>query len=305
MSSVCRLCHKEANLLQSHVVPSFVFKWLKDTSVTPYMRTSREPNKRVQDGLKLPWLCAECEQQLGTYETQFANQIFHPTTQSGSRRISYGDWLLKFCVSISWRAVLLANEEGAFAELSQTHREAAVEALGRWHSFLRGTVPHPGRFEQHLLVFDDIETYSGGTLPANINRYLLRSVEMDIPSREDFAFTFVKMGPFAIIGFINLARPREWSGAKVHVRQGIIGPTRYVLPPYVYEYLMMRAQKFGDIPGSMSERQRTIADGTTATILERDRDRIQGSHWMKAMRRDIEMFGDEALNVGWPPPSRD
>jgi hypothetical protein len=300
MNGICRLCQREADLRGSHVVPAFAFKWLKDTSATPYMRTSQESNTRVQDGLTMPWLCSECEQRLGVHEAQFASKIFHPTTQNGSQRIPYGEWLLKFCVSISWRALLLASEQGLLGELSEIQRAPAVEALQTWHSFLRDLVPHPGKFEQHLLVFDEISSYEGGPLPANINRYALRSIEMDIPSTKDFAFTFVKMGPFAILGFLYLAKPREWSGVKVHVRHGVVGPTRYVLPLSFYDYLMGRARKHGGITEHMSGRQRVVADKTTSTIIERDRERILGSHWMKAMRRDAEMFGDEAFKVGWP-----
>ena len=64
----------------------------------------------MQDGIKLYWLCRTCEQMLGNWERQFASTIFHPITKNGSHLIAYSDWLLKFCVSISWRALLWAKE---------------------------------------------------------------------------------------------------------------------------------------------------------------------------------------------------
>jgi hypothetical protein len=141
MKTICRLCQREADLLESHVVPAFVFKWLKDTSPTPFMRTSREPNRRVQDGLTQPWLCSDCEQALGTHEAQFASKIFHPTTQNGSHKIRYDESLLKFCVSISWRALLLASDKHPLDKFSETQRAAAAEALQAWNGFLRGLAP--------------------------------------------------------------------------------------------------------------------------------------------------------------------
>ncbi|MDQ6987940.1 MAG: hypothetical protein Q9M25_09070, partial [Mariprofundaceae bacterium] len=61
MKGTCRLCGQEQDLQKSHVIPSFVYKWLKETSGTGFFRFGMEPNKRVQDGHKFYWLCKECE----------------------------------------------------------------------------------------------------------------------------------------------------------------------------------------------------------------------------------------------------
>ncbi len=54
MQGKCRLCGKNADLQESHIIPSFVYRWLKDSSGTGYLRFGPEPNKRVQDGYKNP-----------------------------------------------------------------------------------------------------------------------------------------------------------------------------------------------------------------------------------------------------------
>ena len=51
--SECALCLKEKTLCDSHIIPSFVYKWLKDTSATGYLRNGNSPNLRQQDGLKI------------------------------------------------------------------------------------------------------------------------------------------------------------------------------------------------------------------------------------------------------------
>jgi len=79
--SSCRLCDVTNALQESHILPGFVYRWMKETSATGYLRFGQQPNLRVQDGLKLHLLCADCEQRLNEWETQFANQIFHPMTQ--------------------------------------------------------------------------------------------------------------------------------------------------------------------------------------------------------------------------------
>lgn len=300
MQGICRLCQQPADLQGSHIIPSFVFRWAKDTSPTPFMRTSNDPERRTQDGIKKHWLCSDCEQELGVHEAQFASTIFHPITKNGSHRVAYSEWLLKFCVSISWRALLLASEKTSLSDFSDIERQASNDALHAWREFLCGRSPHPGQFEQHLLVFEDIKSYSGGPLPANMNRYALRSIELDVARSNDLGFTFVKMGPFAVLGFFNLAKPHEWSGGKIHVAQGMVGPTTYTLPISFYDYLIERARKYGAVMENLSDRQRAVADKTTAAGIMNNKEKLLGSHWMNAMQRDVDLFGDEAFKAGWP-----
>ena len=89
MTGVCELCGKQADLLQSHVIPAFVFKWLKQAG---HIRYAETPNRRSQDGPKRDWLCRECEDLFNSFETPFAGQIFHPynndpTTLGSLRRM--------------------------------------------------------------------------------------------------------------------------------------------------------------------------------------------------------------------------
>src|SRR5260370_38660106 len=99
----CRLCGETKELQESHILPGLVYRWIKETSATGYLRFGQQPNLRVQDGLKLHLLCDDCEQRFNQWETQFANQIFHSMTQRKAGRASYGTWLLLFCASVSWR----------------------------------------------------------------------------------------------------------------------------------------------------------------------------------------------------------
>ena len=98
----CSFCAKNGELRDSHVLPAFVYRWLRKRSGTGHIRHTENPNRRVQDGLKLPWLCALCEAKFSQYETAFATKLFHPWNK-GVVRINYTDWLLKFCTSVSWR----------------------------------------------------------------------------------------------------------------------------------------------------------------------------------------------------------
>jgi|SRR5271157_4948741 len=56
----CLLCKKSDNLCNSHIFPQFFIGWLKKTSITGYLRNAYNINLRVQDGTKMPLLCANC-----------------------------------------------------------------------------------------------------------------------------------------------------------------------------------------------------------------------------------------------------
>jgi hypothetical protein len=119
MLELCRLCGHERELQESHVVPAFVFKWLKETSSTGSLRFGQQPNKRVQDGYKQRWLCLDCEGRLNVWETQFATQLFHPVNQDGGDNIRYGEWLMKVCVSVSWRTLLMMKENNWLSQFCE------------------------------------------------------------------------------------------------------------------------------------------------------------------------------------------
>jgi hypothetical protein len=45
------LCGETNELRESHILPGFVYPWMKETSATGYLRFRQQPNVRVQDGL--------------------------------------------------------------------------------------------------------------------------------------------------------------------------------------------------------------------------------------------------------------
>ena len=102
MDGICAFCNVEDRLRESHVLPAFVYRWLRSRSGVGHIRRTDSPNRRVQDGVKLQWLCDDCETLFSGYETAFATKLFYPW-QDGTNRIAYNEWLLSFCVSISWR----------------------------------------------------------------------------------------------------------------------------------------------------------------------------------------------------------
>jgi hypothetical protein len=92
----CRLCQQQAELKLSHILPAFIFRWLKETSGGGHLRHGMEPNRRIQDGLKRYWLCSPCEGRLNLSETAFATKLSHPYIEASGKQFTYSGWLIHF-----------------------------------------------------------------------------------------------------------------------------------------------------------------------------------------------------------------
>lgn len=247
--------------------------------------------------MKRPWLCRECEDRLNSVETPFANEIFRPLIADSGARVPYGSWMLKFCVSLSWRVLLRVKEEGHDIEhYSDIQKQAIDEALSVWAKVLLEDLPHPGQYEQHFVPITGIADFSGSPPPRNINRYLMRAVAMDLAGGETTLLVLTKLGPFLVIGMLAKRSNEEWQGTKVRVRGGMIQPQTYTLPYALWEYLTEKAEEVAQINRSMSPAQRSkISDA-----FWKDIERTRQSGWVKAMGLDVDLFGDDAFD---PPVS--
>lgn len=214
----CRLCGETKELQESHILPGFVFRWMKETSATGYLRFGQQPNLRVQDGLKVHLLCGDCERRFNRWETDFANRIFHPMTQGDAARASYGPWLLLFCASVSWRVLVYHMDTTQLHSVPDALLPIAERAELIWREFLLGSRPRPQEHEQHILPLagGSVESYTHSEMPPNINRYLFRAPDMTVASNDRDAFTYAKLGPFIILGFIAMPRPKQWVGTRVN-----------------------------------------------------------------------------------------
>jgi hypothetical protein len=83
----CALCDKEADLRVSHIIPRFVSIWLKRTSATGFLRGVKNPEQRMQDLPKFPFLCGDCEQNFSKLENYFAKNIFYPVLNEKKKKL--------------------------------------------------------------------------------------------------------------------------------------------------------------------------------------------------------------------------
>ncbi|MGQ0556588.1 MAG: hypothetical protein ACT4PN_11675 [Nitrospiraceae bacterium] len=225
-------------------------------------------------------------------ETHFANKVFYPYTSDSSSRIIYGDWLLRFCVSVSWRVLQFYKEKLSLNSLGSDEALRITEAEATWKAFLLGQRPHPGSFRQHLLPFDAIESITfTQDLSPNLNRYLMRTTDMDLCGGDTASFVYSKLGPFVILGFIRQDRPNQWQGSTVHLKTGQMEPRKYTINRGLFDYLNARARLVAELQSGISPRQAQKSDEARRANVEN----YVGSDEFLAMLNDLRMFGEAAF----------
>ena len=207
----------------------------------------------------------------------------------------YKDWLLRFAVSLSWRVLKYCHGVNSEAIYTENQLMLIAQADETWRNFLLMRRPHPGKFEQHLLVFTPQTGDLSVDLPNNINRYLLRGLEMDIVGNDKSLMTFAKMGPFALFGHIQ--KPEgTWQNTKIHVKEGRVEAGRFQAPPLFGNFFIDRAKGNSDaLNEGMSATQRQKAQDELNKAIMRDPEAFLSTHHGKTMMADAKLFGENAI----------
>jgi hypothetical protein len=292
MIGVCRLCLNTKDLKMGHIVPKFVWRWLRNP-VPGGLRINRRPNQRIQDGPKAYLLCDDCEQLLSEWEKLFSERLFLPlhNPEPVTKPIEYEEWALKFAVSVTWRVLTFFLGEGGADNFTPLQQKLTAKALKTWRLFMLGKISNPGRFEQHLLPVDVIASYRGPQISPYLNRYLLRNIHIDLISTENSAYVYTKMCRLVLFGRIQEEYPSQWRGMKLNLRHGDIRPRDYHLPAGIADYMNRKADQVKQVLDSLSPKQQEIID----TSIKKNADLIANSEIFRAVQYDIAYSGKKAF----------
>ena len=284
----CALCGTIAPLEVSHIIPQFVYRWLKETSGTGYLRFGPAINRRVQDGTAVPMLCGTCEDRFSVWETKFARLVFHPFVSGSLGVVKYDDWLLKFAVSVCWRILEDGHRDNRLGHFRGRWATQLPSCRETWKQFLLRTRADVGEHHVHMLRWDGVTGGEGPALPTNINRYLRRAVEMDVACSDDEAFVYAKLGPIFLLGMIDYPGPRQWRGTRIYL-EGKIKPGDFLAPAQYRDFIFRRARRMAELEGQISPRQ--MRNITNATKPER----LADSGTFNATEMDYRLFGEETF----------
>lgn len=292
MQKICRLCQIGTDLKRSHLIPKFVYSWHRESSPS-YLRAAIKPNVRIQDGYKEKLLCGKCELLLSSWENLFYSNIFRKYhADSGSKySLEYRDWALKFCVSLSWRALIYLYDLNP-KDFTKRENENIVACLESWGNFILGKSDNPGKYEQHLLPLDLIKGSPTGALSSFINRYLVATTDVDLLRSTKDIIVYVKMFKFILFGFVEISKPKNWVGMKIHVHKGDIGGTKiYKMPIEIINYINERANMCLDMNNGLSSNQKDII----GIHIKNNIDKYIGSDIHKAFYSDLKQHGKAAF----------
>lgn len=286
MMGVCRLCGTSSELQCSHIIPSFIFNWLKSTSATGHIRYGEEINKRVQDGLKAYWLCSECEQMIGRFENYYATSIFRPI-MNGEHTVCYDHNLLKFAVSLSWRVLSHFYENNLLNHFNVNQLNRAEDALIKWQEILRNKTNNPKTFEQHHYNFSGSILGLNDQIHTNIHRYLQRSIEIDVLTYDEISLVYTKLPCILIIGYISLNCSGRFRCSRVCTKSGKLAPSKYNFPKELCEAICDKAKASKNLLNSISETQKNKINKSYLENIQK----VVDSETIKSFNRDMQITG--------------
>ena len=131
--NICRLCLKEAELRNSHILPEFLYGNLYDEKHRTLL-ISRGDEKVIQKGLREKLLCQSCETKLSKYE-QYAKEIIDEIpnfAKDDNLGLIYSDGvdyvkLKLFQLSILWRASISSHV--AFSQVNLGSHENIIRTM--------------------------------------------------------------------------------------------------------------------------------------------------------------------------------
>lgn len=215
--NICKFCKEKEAIENSHIIPSFIYKWLKDTSSTGFIRTTNEPNKREQDGLKSPLLCSTCECEFAEFENSFKKEIFSKLAnyrKTCPQQLEISESTRKMIYIIVWR--LLADTYYFPKNNDYTEEEfnKFPEFLNEIKNYIKGNKTK--RFRTHLIPCTK-ELLNKLNLPKVDWIYYERSIcaEPRIWDNWERFLVYIKI-PFTIICFEIVPNDNDiWQGTQI------------------------------------------------------------------------------------------
>ncbi|HEY4902749.1 MAG TPA: hypothetical protein VIH89_04685 [Candidatus Sulfotelmatobacter sp.] len=249
----CALCLQDAELCESHIIPSFFGAYLKETSATGYMRNGDQPNLRRQDLPKERLLCDNCEGRFAVLEKYFKENILHLVQSDHFTELEYNSSLLLFLVSISWR--VLVTQQGLMNKVYPNFLEIVNCTLENWRQFLLGERQQPGS-EQHMFVITGIPKGMPTRLHEKTLHYLLRGIDTAIVDSSRTFFVYTKALRTLIFSPLVPASPTGWIGTRVHSVAGRLTATQAIEMPMFLDFLNSCVEEGHLKPLSDKQRQK-------------------------------------------------
>jgi hypothetical protein len=218
MEGICALCRQKKELQLSHIVPKFVIRHLKKTSIGSIR--GQNPNKIVQDGEKHYMLCHKCEEVFSASEKRFADKVFYPYLKNHETKFDVDEKIYYFLTSLSWRSLYL-DITGFVKEgtLKRDVLECMIQSEGIMRDFLLGKRADLDKIEHHIFFFDRVQS---STAPdsENINVVVHRTEQSYSAFADGTIFTISNLMGILVVTLYQKDNRESWLGTRVYNKPG-------------------------------------------------------------------------------------
>lgn len=271
----CGLCHERKPLVQSHVIPKFVIRYLKATG-SGFFRRPVKPNLKHQDIPTTQLLCQECEQRFSRREAYFRDTIFDPYMKRKCAHFDYDGNLHYFLVSILWR--VLVSDMAKYVKEYPHVAGVLSKAEEDWRRYLLGeerqTAPHI-----HLFLTDVLENL---VVPVRgYNMYMARALDGTVAAGARSCLVYAKFVRFCVFAWLSGYDPSLWVNTRVVDGNGELKTPQEIRDVRISDFLLSR------IRDGMTQYRRNLSG--------RQRDRISAHQQQLLPRLADSDMGDALL----------
>lgn len=270
----CKLCGLNKELKDSHLTPKFIYKWLIKTSETGFLRTTENPNRKQQDGLKLKFLCAECEEKLSKLETFFSRKIFHEATKQNLGLYTVTELDYRFVVSVLWRnsEYYISRGEGL-----ENLTAGELSSIKRFNSICREYLNNEridlDEYHIHVIPLTE-EAEENGVVPSNTfwnQRGTVSNYQAFCEEKEgfDYLLIYLQIPLFFFVAEIIPNKEKLWNGTLMEMDKVLFDYNNISYPDEIIEIMRSIYNRVTDAAGKMSPKQKKyMEDLMISTIVE-------------------------------------
>jgi hypothetical protein len=271
----CHLCKQEKKIIESHIIPKFVYRWMKESG-TGRFRQAKSFNTPIQDGIKTELLCSECDKEFGKREEWFLNNIFNGYIIRNESEFENSIKLKYFAISVLWRVLILFLFDGNKYMYVQELEDAEEE----WRNYLFKNIPLKKYNKIHLIFVPEDLTIEGKL--KNIYTYFHRAVDVEIAENESKSIVYSKFSRFLLIGEIAGINSTEYINTNIMNDKKIIPSKQQFLDNDIIGFMLDRAssiKSFGDLSKKQQEQNTKFYKHKLNGIIKSD-------YW-KVFKKDL------------------
>ena len=269
----CALCLKEKTLRESHIIPKFVGKWLKEEG-TGFLANSADASKRVQDLGTEKLLCEECEQKFSKLENAFANSMFYPFHKDKVREFDYDENLKPLIISMAWRGLQIIKESYLKKEAGSPLNSFVIQADKEWREILNDNSDSIDSYETHLLFLDYAAAKKIPDAHPKLHWYLLHGTDFTIVTGKTKVYFYVQLPWMVFVISIEPQKMDGWEGTIIN-KNGHISDVQTIRDGGFLGFLNNRCKlAFNSSPGPRPE----VATARLLKSIKKDREKYLTSN---------------------------